>query len=109
MQPNGQAVSMNANTIGSFTASELIARTKILMNEELKKYNCNLNVNLSIGEETDIVGELSAIVQVLDNLITNAMQAYGDKRGDINLTLTEDNKNVYIAVQDFAGRNSYAY
>lgn len=99
----GQAVSMNANTIGSFTASELLARTQILMKEELMKYKCNLNVQLNISEETEIQGELSAIVQVLDNLITNAMQAYGSKKGDINLVLNEDKEHVHILVQDFAG------
>jgi len=99
----GQAVSMNANTIGSFTAQELIARTQILMKEELLKYKCQLNVKLNISEETEIQGELSAIVQVLDNLIINAMQAYGKEEGKINLTLNENKKNIYIEVQDFAG------
>ena len=69
----GQAVSMNANTIGSFSAQELIARTQILMKEELIKYKCNLKVNMNISEETEIHGELGAIVQVLDNLISNSI------------------------------------
>lgn len=99
----GQAVSMNANTIGSFSMKELIIRTQILMKEELKKYNCNLNVKLNINENTEIRGELSAIVQVLDNLISNAMQAYGNKEGEINMTANEDSEKVYIEIQDFAG------
>ena len=99
----GQAVSMNANTIGSFTMKELIIRTQILMKEELKKYNCNLNIKLNINEDTNIQGELSAIVQVLDNLISNAMQAYGDKEGDINLTVNEDDTKVHVEIEDFAG------
>lgn len=99
----GQAVSMNANTIGSFSMKELIIRTQILMKEELKKYNCNLNVKLNINENTEIKGELSAIVQVLDNLISNAMQAYGNKEGEINMTANEDAEKVYIEIQDFAG------
>lgn len=99
----GQAVSMNANTIGSFSVKELILRTQILMKEELKKYNCNLNVKLNINENAEIKGELSAIVQVLDNLISNAMQAYGTKEGEINLLAKEDEEKVYIEIQDFAG------
>ena len=99
----GQAVSMNANTIGSFSMKELIIRTQILMKEELKKYNCNLNVTLNINEKTEVKGELSAIVQVLDNLISNAMQAYGNKKGEINMTANEDAEKVYIEIQDFAG------
>lgn len=99
----GQAVSMNANTIGSFSVKELILRTQILMKEELKKYNCNLNVRLNVNENAEIKGELSAIVQVLDNLISNAMQAYGTKEGEINLIAKEDEEKVYIEIQDFAG------
>lgn len=99
----GQAVSMNANTMSSFTMRELIARTQILMREELKKYNCKLNIKLNINEDASIHGELSAIVQVLDNLISNAMQAYGEKEGNINLTVNEDEEKVYIDIQDFAG------
>ncbi len=99
----GQAVSMNANTIGSFSVKELILRTQILMKEELKKYNCSLNVKLSVNENTEIKGELTAIVQVLDNLISNAMQAYGDKDGNINMYAEEDAEKVYIRIEDFAG------
>ena len=99
----GQAVSMNANTVGSFTMKELVARTQILMREELMKYNCELDVKLNISEETKIQGELSAIVQVLDNLISNAMQAYENKEGKINLTVNEDENKVHIEIQDFAG------
>lgn len=99
----GQAVSMNANTIGSFSVKELILRTQILMKEELKKYNCNLNIKLNVNENTEIKGELSAIVQVLDNLISNAMQAYGTNEGEINLTANEDAEKIYIEIQDFAG------
>ena len=99
----GQAVSMNANTIGSFSMKELIIRTQILMKEELKKYNCNFNVKLNINENTEIKGELSAIVQVLDNLISNAMQAYDSKKGEINMIANEDAEKVYIEIQDFAG------
>ena len=99
----GQAVSMNATTDGSFTMQELIARIKILMQEELKKYNCNLNIKINVSETTNVCGELSGIVQVLDNLITNAMQAYKGKCGDINLDVREDENKVYINVKDFAG------
>ena len=99
----GQAVSMNASTVGSFTMKELIVRTQILMKEELMKYNCKLDIKLNIEEYTEIHGELSAIVQVLDNLISNAMQAYGDKEGEIKLTVNEDKDKVYIEIQDFAG------
>lgn len=99
----GQAVSMNASTVNEFSISELIARVKILMKEQLMTRGCTLNLDLDVNNNTVIKGEISAIVQVLDNLILNAMDAYGTKQGEINLRLREDNKKIYIEVEDFAG------
>lgn len=99
----GQAVSMNASTVGEFSAEELIARTQILMKNELKRRHCNLNLDLNISEKTQIKGEISAIVQVMDNLIINAMDAYGEKGGNIDIKVREDEERVYIEVADLAG------
>lgn len=99
----GQAVSMNASTIGKFSAKELVARTQILMKNELKRRHCNLNLDLNISEDTEIKGEISAIVQVMDNLIINAMDAYGENGGDIDIKVNEDSEKVYIEVKDLAG------
>lgn len=99
----GQAVSMNASTVNDFTLEELLARVKILMKEQLMRRGCTLNLNVDVNKDTVIKGEISAIVQVLDNLIVNAMDAYGEGNGDIVLRMKEDDKKVYIEVQDFAG------
>jgi len=98
----GQAVSMNASTYGKFSAEELIVRTQILMKNELKRRHCNLNLDLKIDKESYIKGEISAIVQVMDNLIINAMDAY-QEGGEIDIRVREDDKKVYIEVQDYAG------
>ena len=99
----GQAVSMNTAEEGDFLAKELILRTQILMKDELKRRHCNLNSTVDIKEETQIKGQLNALVQVLDNLIMNAMDAYGENGGDIDLKIHEDDKRVYIEVKDYAG------
>lgn len=99
----GQAVSMNASTVGEFSAEELIARTQILMKNELKRRHCNLNLDLNIGENSRIKGEISAIVQVMDNLIINAMDAYGENGGNIDIKVREDSEKIYIEVADLAG------
>lgn len=98
----GQAVSMNASTYGKFSAEELILRTQILMKNELKRRHCNLNLDLAIEKDSYIKGEISAIVQVMDNLIINAMDAYGEG-GNIDVRVREDAEKVYIEVQDYAG------
>jgi len=99
----GQAVSLNSSTNSSFSAKEFILRTEILMKDELKRKHCTLNVEADIKDETSIKGELNAIVQVLDNLIINSMDAYGENGGEILLKIFEDKEKVYIEVQDNAG------
>jgi len=99
----GQAVSMNASTMKNFTAKELIARTQILLRDELKRRHCTLNLNLEVNEGSNISGEISAIVQVIDNLIINAMDAYKENGGDIDIYVHEDEHKIYIEVKDYAG------
>ena len=99
----GQAVSMNASMVTEFTLEELVARVQILMKERLMHKACNLNLETTADKRTCINGEISAIVQVLNNLIMNAIDAYKGKAGEINLKLSEDDQKVYIVVEDFAG------
>lgn len=99
----GQAVSCNSDLDEEFSAKEFILRTQILMKDELKRRKCNLKVDTNIKDDTLIKGELNSIVQVLDNLIINSMDAYGEDGGDIELKIFEDKEKVYIDVKDFAG------
>lgn len=99
----GQAVSMNSESESCFFAKEFISRTQILMKDELKRNKCELKAEVNLDENTQVKGELNALVQVLDNLILNAIDAYGELGGKINLFVSEDNEKIYIKVQDFAG------
>lgn len=99
----GQAVSMNASTITEFSIEELIARVKILMKEQLMHRNCKLNLNIDVDKNTYITGEISALIQVLNNLIINAIDAYENAPGEINLMAYSKDENIYIIVEDFAG------
>jgi signal transduction histidine kinase len=99
----GQAVSMNASTMTSFTIKELITRTQLLMKNELKRRHCNLNLDITANDFTAISGEISALIQVIDNMIINAMDAYGDVPGNVDIKVREDDTKVYIDVTDYAG------
>ncbi len=99
----GQAVSMNEESNGSFSAKEFVLRVQLLMKDELKRRHCNLKLDIDINDEVQIKGQLNAIVQVLDNLIVNSMDAYGDKGGDIVLRIYEDENKIKIESKDFAG------
>lgn len=99
----GQAVSMNASEVVSFTVEELLARIHILLSDELMHRGCVLKVEASADKETVINGEISAIVQVIDNLIMNSIDAYDGRNGEIILRIKEGRDEIYIEVEDFAG------
>lgn len=99
----GQAVSMNASMVTEFNIKELVTRIQILMKEQLMQFNCELNLDNSVNDEVTIKGEISAIVQVLNNLINNAIEAYNNTPGIINLKIYDDKTKVYIEVEDHAG------
>jgi signal transduction histidine kinase len=99
----GQAVSMNASTMTNFTIKEFITRAQLLMRNELKRRHCNLNLDITANEDSEISGEISALIQVIDNMIINAMDAYGDVPGNVDIKVREDDTKVYIDVTDYAG------
>ena len=58
---------------------------------------------MELDKNTYITGEISALVQVLNNLIINAIDAYQNNSGEINLNLYEEEEKIHIIVEDFAG------
>ena len=99
----GQAVSMNASMVTEFSIKELVTRIQILMKEQLMQFNCELNLENSVNDDITIKGEISAIIQVLNNLINNAIEAYNKTPGIINLRIFDNKNNVFIEVEDYAG------
>jgi len=92
-------------TTDKFTLKELIKYINILMKYELKQNLIDLEVNLRIPEETKIEGNINNLVQVLNNLISNAIQAYSnqEKEKKIILDIYDDKDDIIIEVTDFAG------
>lgn len=74
----GQAVSMNdENQNDRFSIEELLIRVNILMRHELKEALITLNEDIQIDKQTKIQGNVNSLVQVVNNLISNSIQAYG--------------------------------
>jgi signal transduction histidine kinase len=95
----GQAVQLTASTTDSFMLKELIKRVDILMNHELKKYGCRLNVRCMIDQSTEVKGEINSFVQVINNLILNSIEAYEGKEGDIDLTISKNDSEQMICFE----------
>ena len=101
----GQAVAFSdSNMFNGFTIQELVKYVDILMKHELKNSLTTLNTYINLDQNTIINGNINSLVQVINNIISNAIQAYGGMpNNEINLTLSKKQNNLLIAIQDFAG------
>lgn len=100
----GQAVALSENTVDSFTVEELTKRVDILMKHELKKALITLNLDLKVPTSLMIRGNINGLVQVINNMISNAIQAYKGKEGQtIDLIITQEKNDVIVSVRDYAG------
>ena len=100
----GQAVALTNEQDVIFTVSELVKRVNILMRHELKNAYINLNVLMKIDENFTLNGDVNNLVQVVDNMISNSIQAYnGAHEKSIELEVNKNDNSVIITVRDFAG------
>ncbi len=102
----GQAVAFSEQTANSFTIKELINYVDILMKHELKNALINLNTQADIDTAMTVKGNINSLVQVINNIISNAIQAY-QMKGKTNETITfriyKESNNVVFKIEDNAG------
>ncbi len=84
-----------------FTLDELIKRVKILMQHEIVKNKCHYKQDIQVDTELRIGGDVNSMVQILDNIIVNAIQAYDGQGGDIILKITREANTLVMALCDF--------
>ena len=100
----GQAVVMSNEDDINFTISELVKRVTILMKHELKNAIINLNTDIKVDENLTLNGDVNNLVQVINNMISNAIHAYNGKENEsIEFTITKDSKNIIFSIEDHAG------
>lgn len=97
----GQAVQLTSSTTNSFELNELLKRIDILMNHELKKFGCKLNVACGIEKSTMIKGEVNSLVQIINNLITNSIESYEGKEGNIDFLISQEGLMLQMCVRDY--------
>ena len=97
----GQAVNLSSDNNIYFKVDELLKDINILMKHELKSALVTLDVQNYVSSELQINGDVNALVQVVNNMISNAIQSYNGKPNQvINLILKTDNSNLLIEIQD---------
>lgn len=98
----GQAASFTENPYESFTIEEVLKRVNILMKHELQQALCTLNITYNIDEEITLHGNINSLVQIINNVIANAIQSYeGRTNESINLTVEKaSKKKIKITIED---------
>lgn len=99
----GQAVVMSEADNVNFDVEELVKRINILMRHELKSAIVYLNVDMQVSEHTELHGDINSLVQVINNMISNSIQAYAGKPDQtIDLIFSKDSSgHLVISVRDY--------
>ena len=100
----GQAVALSNDEDVFFTVSELVKKVNILMKHELKNAYTYLNVMMRTDENLTLKGDVNSLVQVINNMISNSIQAYNGARDkNIDLEVHKKGSDVIFSVRDYAG------
>ena len=100
----GQAVVLSEEDNYTFTIEELSKRVDILMKHELKNALINLNIHMNVDSSIELKGNVNSLVQVINNMISNAIQAYnGETNKDIEFIINKDKNNIIFSIKDYAG------
>ena len=71
------------------------------MKHELKKASLIFDVKIQTSPNTVLKGDINSLVQVINNLVTNAIQSYnGEKNKTITLSAKQVDNNLVISVAD---------
>ena len=98
----GQAASFTEDTYETFTVDELMKRVNILMKHELQQALVTLNISYNLDSEVKLHGNINSLIQILNNLISNAIQSYnGVPNKSIDLTLENTNTKLTIVITDY--------
>lgn len=98
----GQAVALSNEQDISFTVGELLKRVNILMKHELKSAIIYLNIYMQTDENTVIRGDVNSLVQVINNMVSNSIQAYNGKTDqNIDIIVERKSNDLLISIKDY--------
>ncbi len=97
----GQAANISTDEKLTFTIEEMLKRSTLLMRHELLNSGCQMKVNCENPKDIALQGDINNLVQVLGNLLSNAI--YAQKQaggGEIEVEINTDQENLHIMVKD---------
>ena len=97
----GQASTLTEQREFDFTIEDLFKEVDILMKHELKNALVELEIENNVDSSSTIEGNINSLVQVINNIISNSIQAYNGKPNQkIKLSANIRNEKISIEVKD---------
>lgn len=97
----GQAANISTDEKSTFTIDEMLKRSMLLMRHELLNSGCRMKLAYDQSKEISLQGDINNLIQVLDNLLSNAIFAQKQVGGgEIEIEITYDTEKLHIAVKD---------
>ena len=98
----GQAVTFSETENDNFTISEVLTYVDVLMRHELKNALIELNTSVLVPNNLSIKGNINSLVQVINNIISNSIQAYnGQTNKNIDFIIKMKDNNIIFRIQDY--------
>jgi signal transduction histidine kinase len=99
----GQAASFTEDTYETFTIDELLKRVNIIMKHELQQALITLNIDYNLSKEINLHGNINSLIQIINNLISNAIQSYkGEPYKTVDLSIEDiDENTLKITITDY--------
>jgi len=96
-----QATTFTNTDLTWFTLDEMLKRVNILMQHEIVKNKCHYKEDIHVETSVRIGGDVNSMVQILDNIIVNAIQSYDGRGGDIILKIVSEENTLLMTICDF--------
>ena len=99
----GQTVTLADNASIDFSVTELFKRVDILMKHEIKNALATLEIQNNVKDSDLLTGNINGLVQIINNIISNSIEAYGKNYTDkkIELSANKNNNTIIIAIKDY--------
>lgn len=98
----GQTVAFSDNRNDRFTVNELVKYVELLMRHELKNALIEMKTTVLVDTSVIINGNINSLVQVINNMISNSIQAYnGATNKRIDFIITRKDNDVIFSIQDY--------
>lgn len=86
--------------VRSFDTVQTIDDIRVLLQHELRKNNVTVELNAERERDLNLFGDAGKFSQILTNLINNAIDAYENEAGRIDVNVTRNGEELVIEVAD---------